>query len=145
MLQTAMVIGVICILVWITFIDLKEHRISNLSIFLLLLCGFPLSVLLFPELLLTDRMLGLWILSVPMLLVSIIKPGSFGGGDIKLMMTEGWLMGRRAVVEAATVAILTSACYAIFALALKKKERKDHFALGPFLCLGIAAILLTRI
>lgn len=65
--------------------------------------------LLYPERGIMTRLIGALIISVPMLILALVIPGAFGGG------------------------------YAAVMLAGKKLEKKDQFAFGPFLALGLAA------
>ena len=44
--------------------------------------------------------------------------------------------------DSMAAAVLFGGIYGIYLLAAKKKERKDHFAFGPFLCLGMVLGLL---
>ena len=42
---------------------------------------------------LTERMLGALCVSVPMVGITVLAPGSFGGGDVKFMCAAGALLG----------------------------------------------------
>ena len=94
---------------------------------------------LFPEHTLTDRLLGAIVISAPMLVLALLIDGAFGGGDIKLMAASGWLLGWRAMIPAIFIGILTGGIYCIWMLARGKMTRKDRFAFGPFLAIGLAA------
>lgn len=96
------------------------------------------AVWLFPEISLISRLIGLLIISVPMLVLAMAIPGAFGGGDIKLMAVCGWLLGWKANVFAMFAGLLTAGLYCGVMLAKKKLGRKDHFAFGPFLAIGLA-------
>lgn len=85
-----------------------------------------------------DRILGALIVSVPMLVLTLIVPGAFGGGDIKLMAASGLFLGTDAIVCAMFFGLLSGGAYAAWMLATKKLGRSDHFAFGPFLALGLA-------
>ena len=78
------------------------------------------------------------IISVPMLLLALIIPGAFGGGDIKLMAAPGFFLGTGPVVCAMFFGLLTGGGYGAAMLLGKKLEKKDHFAFGPFLAFGLA-------
>ncbi|MDO5418356.1 MAG: prepilin peptidase [Lachnospiraceae bacterium] len=88
------------------------------------------------------RMLGLFCVSVPMLILTYVVPGAFGGGDIKLMAACGAFLGWRRCLCAMLLAVLGGGLWAAWLLAGKKADRKDQFAFGPFLCLGAAVSLL---
>jgi prepilin signal peptidase PulO-like enzyme (type II secretory pathway) len=84
-----------------------------------------------------DGIIGSLAVSFPMLLLSLIRFGSVGGGDIKLMAAAGLLLGWQKVLIAASAGIMGAGCYAVVLLASRKAGMKDRFAFGPFLCLGI--------
>jgi len=75
--------------------------------------------------------------SVPLLLLTLLIPGAFGGGDIKLMAACGFFLGWKLNLIALAIGIFTGGIWGIWLLATKKKERKEHFAFGPFLCVGV--------
>lgn len=93
--------------------------------------------------LLADRLAGALCVSVPMLLVALLVPGGFGGGDIKLMAAAGLFLGWRHTLLAAFLAILGGGFYGIWLLAVKKADRRAQFAFGPFLCAGIVTAMLA--
>ena len=96
----------------------------------------------YPEKEIVDRLAGALIISVPMLLLAFVLPGAFGGGDIKLMASSGLLLGTSSIVCAMVIGILTGGAYAVAMSAGKKLKRKDKFAFGPFLAIGLAVSLL---
>lgn len=85
-----------------------------------------------------ERVIGFFCISLPMFLVVLFVPQGFGGGDIKMMAASGLLLGWKGNVAAFFIALLIGGGYGIYLLAAKKKDRKDHFAFGPFLSLGVA-------
>lgn len=90
-----------------------------------------------------SRLAGALCISLPMLLLCLVIPGAFGGGDIKLMAAAGLYLGARLTVLAAFLGVLGGGFYGIYLLAAKKADKKDHFAFGPFLCVGIVAAMLV--
>ena len=129
-----------CLLVVITFIDLKTQEIPNSLNLCLLACGV-LSLLILPQITLLSHLIGLVCVSVPMLLISLAAPGAFGMGDVKLMGACGLLLGWEQVLAATLIAIIIGGAQGVFFLATRRKKRKDHFAFGPALCIGIVAAL----
>ncbi len=95
------------------------------------------SQVLFPEHSLTDRLVGTLAVALPMLALTVLVKGAFGGGDIKLMAVSGFLLGTRAIITAMFVGILTGGVYAIVMLLRKRLGRRDSFAFGPFLAFGL--------
>lgn len=97
------------------------------------------SIRLFPEHGLWERLAGVLAVAAPMLFFTLIMRDAFGGGDIKLMAAGGFWLGWRGVLAAAVIGLLGSGFYCAWMLALKKLTVKDSFALGPFLAAGLGA------
>ena len=76
-----------------------------------------------------------------MLVIALVIPGGFGGGDIKLMFALGLLLGWKEALLAAFLGILSGGAWCGVLLA-KGQGRKAQFPFGPFLCLGGGVSLL---
>lgn len=85
-----------------------------------------------------ERIIGAACISVPLLLVILIIPEGFGGGDIKLMAAAGLFLGWKATIIAFFFGLLLGGAYGVYVLATKKKGKEEHFAFGPCLSVGIA-------
>lgn len=122
-------------LLWMAEIDARCQILpdkGNLMIFAISIA----RQLLMPQGSIWSGLLGCVIISVPMFVLSMIVSGAFGGGDIKLTFAWGFFLGWRLSVLAFFLAVLIGGGYAVYLLAAGKKERKEHFAFGPFLCIG---------
>lgn len=89
-----------------------------------------------------ERCLGAVVIVVPMLVLTVLLKGGFGGGDIKLMAVSGFLNGVKIITYAGMLGIILSGIYVSMMLAAGKMGRKDSFALGPFLVMGIIGMKL---
>ena len=89
-----------------------------------------------------ERCLGAKVIAVPMLVLTVLLKGGFGGGDIKLMAVSGFLNGVKVITYAGMLGIILSGIYVSMMLAAGKMGRKDSFALGPFLVMGIIGMKL---
>ena len=89
-----------------------------------------------------ERCLGAVVIAVPMLVLTVLLKGRFGGGDIKLMAVSGFLNGVKIITYAGMLGIILSGIYVSMMLAAGKMVRKDSFALGPFLVMGIIGMKL---
>ena len=89
-----------------------------------------------------ERCLGAVVIAVPMLVLTVLLKGGFGGGDIKLMAVSGFLNGVKVITYAGMLGIILSGIYVGMMLAAGKMGRKDSFALGPFLVMGIIGMKL---
>ena len=90
---------------------------------------------------LSGKLIGILIVSMPMLAISILCPGSFGGGDIKLSAICGLLLGHSGILRASWIALLSASVYSLGLLIIKKSP-KTEFALGPFICFGVLCVFL---
>ena len=125
----------------LALIDAKTQILPDELNLLLALCGLA-GALLRPGMW-ASALAGAVCVSVPMLLLCLVIPGAFGGGDIKLMAAAGLLLGWQHTLLAAFLAVLGGGGYGAYLLARKLADRKDHFAFGPFLCTGIVLALLV--
>lgn len=130
------------ILIYIAIKDCKTHKITNWSLLILLAVGMgatwqqPLTIM--------DRIIGTVLCGAPLLIISMMRPGAFGGGDIKLLAIAGGLLGWRGGLLALCAGFLSGGLYSAIMLATGKMKRKDQVALGPFLCLGIAILFVNK-
>ena len=89
-----------------------------------------------------ERCLGAVVIAVPMLVLTVLLKGGFGGGDIKLMAVSGFLNGVKVITYAGMLGIILSGIYVSMMLAAGKMGRKVSFALGPCLVMGIIGMKL---
>lgn len=129
------------VLTAVALVDIKTMEIPNGFSAAILAVGM-ISLVTMPELSAGERILGVCSVSVPLLLITLWIPGAFGGGDIKLMGASGLLLGWKLSLVALFLAILGGGLYGVYLLGFGKKGRKEHFAFGPFLCVGMAIALL---
>ena len=132
--------GFLFLLTATALIDADTMEIPDgFSIGIALLGG--IAFFIFPEIDGKERLIGAVVVSLPLFLTLLI-PGAFGGGDIKLTAAAGLFLGWKLVLIALMLAILSGGGYGAYLLAKKKLGRKDHFAFGPFLCAGMGISLL---
>lgn len=97
-----------------------------------------IAIFIEPETDIVSKLLGALCISVPMLALTLILSGAFGGGDIKLMAASGLFLGWKALVVSAVVAIFAAGGYALFLVVKKRADKGRRFPLGPFLSMGLA-------
>jgi leader peptidase (prepilin peptidase)/N-methyltransferase len=129
--------GVIVLLLAVTLIDQQTMEIPD-GLIIALIPLAAAAIWARPEVTLLERGIGAAAVSIPMLLMALIIKGGFGGGDIKLMAVCGFLLGWQCTVLAFFIALVTGVCFAL----ITKKKKGEHFAFGPFLCIGTAAAML---
>lgn len=135
------VFALACVLTAVAFVDLDTMEIPDGFVIAAAAVG-AVSIFTTPELPLVQRLIGIFCVSVPMFLLTLLIPGAFGGGDIKLAAACGMVLGWKLSLAALFFAVLTGGAQGIFLLATRRASGKDHFAFGPHLCLGVMLALL---
>ena len=92
-----------------------------------------------------SRVFGMLVVSIPMSVIAILKPGSFGGGDVKLSLTSGLFLGWKGVLRGTCYGIGFAAIYCIWLICVKKENKNVQFALGPYLSAGYLLVTLNLI
>lgn len=139
--DTLVVFSVFMILLAIMMIDFDTMTIPN-GLLIALIVPIGIMVVLHPEITFLSRVIGFFIISAPMYLLTIIIPDSFGGGDIKLIAIGGLLLGWTGTLLASFIAILLGGVYACYLIVRKKVRKGIHIAFGPYLVIGIMISLL---
>lgn len=136
-LETAITVFVFfCILTVAALQDIERMQISDGCCVAICAAAVP-AMITMPEIPLEARLAGAVCVSAPMLVLTVLRRGAFGGGDIKLMAAGGFFLGWRITVIAALLAVFLGGLYCGYLLIVKKAERNSHFAFGPFLCMGM--------
>lgn len=124
------------VLVMITVIDAYTQTIPPVLNIILGALGL-VSILTMPGISVAERVIGFFCISVPMFLIVLLVPGGFGGGDIKMMAASGILLGWKGNLAAFFIGLIIGGVYGAFLLISGKKGRKEHFAFGLCLSIGI--------
>lgn len=125
----------------IAFVDLDTMEIPPSLNFMILGLGI-ISIFLQPEVTIVQRIIGFVCVSGFLLLLTLLIPGAFGGGDIKLMAAAGFLLGWKGVLTGFIIGLFVGAAIGIVQIAGRKKGRKEHMPFGPSLCIGLVAAVL---
>lgn len=139
-IEAPLIFGVIAILTAITMIDYDTKEIPNI----LVICLVPYAIaaaFVYEQVGIVERLIGLFVISLPMLILALIINGAFGGGDIKLMAVCGFMLGVKNTLFAFFVALVLGGGYAIYLLLTKKAKKGTQIAFGPYLCTGLATAI----
>jgi len=128
------------ILICIAMIDFDTMTIPN-GLVMALMVPALLSFFCFPQVELLSRVIGMVVVSLPMLVLTFFIRDAFGGGDIKLMAVAGFLLGWQNTLLATFIGLVLGGVVAVRLLV--KKTKAKHMAFGPYLCLGIMTALLV--
>ena len=139
---TATLLVFLLILILIAMIDLDTMEIPfSLNLAILGLGG--LSILTFQwtepfsQITIVNRIVGMLVISVPMILINLLVSGAFGGGDVKLMFAAGFLLGWKMIVSGFFMGAIVGGAVGITVMVRKKKGGKEHIPFGPSLCVGL--------
>lgn len=134
LIEGVSMIAAVVVLVYVSMTDIRERRIPNRVMFPALACAL-VGALLQPErwsLLLGGLVAGSLLL-LPTLLYGLEKAG---GGDIKLALFIGLLLGWPNIFPALLLAFTSASCFSLGGLLLGRLSRQSLIAFGPFLALG---------
>ncbi len=124
-----------CIFIVISVIDLYEMIIMDECLVALLVV-----VLIYISnqglLLDVDHMLGIFCISVPMIIANVVKESSFGGGDIKLYFICGFLLGKEMIVQSFVITLFLASIVGVIILITKGNKAPKHIAFAPYICIG---------
>ena len=144
-----------------TFTDMESSMIQFLYILILIIAGitdlfykkiynrFPFLIAILAILriihdptLLQSSILGFFVLSIPMLFLTL-RHGGLGGGDIKLTAACGLFLGADALLAGFLIAGLLALTIRTALRLFHKQNSERTFAFGPFLSAGfiLAAFL----
>lgn len=141
----------LAVLTVITFIDMDTMEIPFMLNVIIFIMGVVSLILQFvskensffemDEVTIVERLIGMVCISLPLFLIVLIIPEGFGGGDIKLMFAAGFFLGWKQTVVGFFIGLILGGIYGIICLIKRKKGKKEHFAFGPFLSVGLAVSL----
>lgn len=125
----------------ISYTDWKVKRIPDKWILVLFLAGVA-AAWMFPEITVRQRMRGFFLISSLLFFLACFRPGSIGGGDIKLMAAGGFLLGTEGIWSAFVIGISVAAIVSVVLLLQGSVDKETEIALGPFLAFGIGCKIL---
>lgn len=120
-------------LIVLSFIDIKHKIVPdkiNLFIFVM-----GLYILYLDNANISLHIIGIFIASVPLLIIAVTTNG-FGGGDIKLFAAIGFFLGWKLTLVAFILTLIIASIYSIAVLILKKGNKKTRIPLVPFISLS---------
>ena len=133
-------IYLICSLcICIAIIDIKKMVIPpSLVIIFLVLSIYP--IIMHHDIM--DNVYGFALLTVFFLLMLLIFPGAFGGGDIKLYAAAGFLLGVEMSIVLLEVSLISGALFGIVFGIVKGRNFRVKIPFAPFIAAGIIITLL---
>lgn len=135
------ILVILCVLLLvIDIIDTFTMVIPNI-----LLCILGMVVILYSiedtQVLLFERIIGIGIVSLPMIGMNLCFVESFGGGDIKLVMIIGGLLGYQKMLLSMLLAIIGGGIHIMYIRYIKKQKVDDYVPFAPYLCKSIIFVI----
>lgn len=132
--ENLLLCGLFSALLVLSVIDFRTYEIpEGVNIFIAVLGGIA-TALDYRNWL--GHLLGLIIISVPLLIIYIVsKKRAMGGGDVKLMAAAGLFLGWKNVLVAFMIGVIIAAI--VHPIRMKVSKASKVLALGPYLSLGI--------
>jgi prepilin signal peptidase PulO-like enzyme (type II secretory pathway) len=84
-----------------------------------------------------DNLFGLGIMAAAFLIILLIFPGSFGGGDFKYAAAIGFFLGLDLSIIALETSLISGALFGLLYSAVKKTGLRIKIPFAPFLTIGI--------
>ena len=112
--------------------DLKTREVADsvsLMIGLTALIGITASHL-------PGMLLAAVVITLPQLAIAVMKPGTYGGADIKLMAAGAFLLGMVKGLLALVTGLGMAVVLTLLIRRIRKRDTKEPFALVPFLSAG---------
>jgi leader peptidase (prepilin peptidase)/N-methyltransferase len=132
-------------LIVLAFIDIDHKIIPDRFNIIIGICGILLLFLshdipLIDRITWLDRVIGLFAVSVPLLIIFLIT-GGMGEGDIKLFAVCGFFLGWKLILLTMLFASIFAAIFGIILMVNKKATRKSEIPFGPYIALAAIASL----
>lgn len=133
-------VAVFIVLGWISYTDIREHKIKNIAI-LVLLALAVVSMFLW-DIPLRERLIATGIVLVSFLLLLAFIKNGIGMGDIKMLAVLSFMMGYGIVYVIFGGSVLQVIYILIQKLRFKKEIKGVRIAAGPFYSLAAALTLI---
>ena len=127
------------LLIYAVYTDIKKREIDNWVCVCILIISLIANAGSFTGLVLT---------ALPFFIPALIKGGSIGGGDVKLMGSCGAVLGVGGGVLQIIIGLTIASVYGLSVLITKgcKAYKKTAIPLAPFLCVGgVLSFIITNI
>jgi len=134
-LGLATIYAFVIMVLLLALVDHMTMLIPHIFIYIIAVISV-ISFFTMPGLGIVSRIVGVFCTSVPLLIITLIIPGAFGFGDIKLVAVSGFLLGTKISVMALFIGIIVGGVYGVFLMASGKVKSGAHMPFGPFLCIG---------
>jgi|AKYZ01.1.fsa_nt_gi Type II secretory pathway, prepilin signal peptidase PulO and related peptidases len=132
---TILCIVLISIIIVLTAIDIIDNTTMIIPDGLLcILAGLVICYnVQYATIAIIENIIGMCIVSMPMLFINLFVVEAFGGGDIKLMIVIGLFLGWQKTLLTIVLATLLGGVY-VSSMIVIKKTRNTYIPFAPYLC-----------
>lgn len=142
MLIISKTMAYLIVLIYASYQDQKTRKIPNLVHLLIIMIAF----IDIKSLHMTSSLMGLFAVSIPLLLVSFMGKNGMGGGDIKFMAANGFLLGSSAVICAGALGFILTLLAVMVRRLFIGHRINTSIAMAPYLSIGCFFIwLFTKV
>lgn len=112
--------------------DIRTREVSDsISIMIAITALIGVELATVPSMLLASLLITL-----PQLAIAMLKPGTYGGADIKIMAACAFLLGFSKGLFALVCGLFLAVICTVIARKIRKQDVKESFALIPYLAIG---------
>lgn len=129
-------------------IDFKYQLIPDEVDIIIAICGIINIVLNMPNwwnYLLGAVIGGSIFYSLNLIALLVLKKEGMGLGDVKLMATLGLLFGVKDILVVTLVSFFIGAIIGIIVMIVKRKEKEEYIAFGPFIVIATVLLMFTGV
>lgn len=89
-----------------------------------------------------ERLIGIFIISVPLIIFNNVVIESFGGGDIKLYMILGFVFGIEGIISIFIYSIFSATLVSLFFIVVNKIKKDSYIAFVPYISISVLIYVL---
>lgn len=130
------------VLVRLSLEDFQKRKISDRYHWMILTLSV-VSLMTIPEIRFWERLAGMLLISSLMTIPALCFPGSFGGGDIKLVFSCGAFLGKKLVLKGSVLGIFFAGIWSLWMLCFQRNRESLQFPFGPCLSAGFFLVSLS--
>ncbi len=134
----------IALLVIASYYDIKTNKIPN---YLLIIMGIVAvcSFVINGKVSVYSAVFGALFMFIFLYAIRLLSGKGIGGGDIKLMTVCGFMLGLGNGLYALLIGTIIAGIYSFFVVRSRTKDLKSKIALGPFLAIGVTAVIVFTV
>ncbi len=134
----------IALLVIASYYDIKTNKIPN---YLLIIMGIVAvcSFVINGKVSVYSAVFGALFMFIFLYAIRLLSGKGIGGGDIKLMTVCGFMLGFGNGLYALLIGTIIAGIYSFFVVRSRTKDLKSKIALGPFLAIGVTAVIVFTV